>query len=360
MNTMNFLYLFICYCYFAFGYSTIGWSGDTLYGAVSYRIIKISQNDAGVSNFQYISTSSAGAHVDRFSWCEPNSCFYGIYVPYGSIGHEIAIINQNGTHDILGPVTVPGETVYFIEGICYSHYDNTLYVTASLDGDVSIPDTWCETLLKVDTASMVGTIVGTFGHTDMSYQPEGDMIDIGADGYLYYIDVEPGMADYAKLYKQDLLFTSPPELMYYINGYNVSDVMYKGGNVYFSINRELRKVNTTTFVHTNIGQMFSWSDYGGNFLTGLTWKSSGEAKIIENVSNIRIFPNPSKGIFHLYLSEFKVNEIRIYSISGQLIFESYGHEEESEIDLSGNKPGIYLIKLTSDKAIYTFPVQLVN
>jgi hypothetical protein len=70
----------------------------------------------------------------------------------------------------------------------------------------------------------------------------------------------------------------------------------------------------------------------------------------EKISNIDLYPNPVKNILS-FNSEDNINIIRVYSISGkELINEK---PKSNSLDLSNLATGFYIIKLISDKSIYT-------
>ena len=67
---------------------------------------------------------------------------------------------------------------------------------------------------------------------------------------------------------------------------------------------------------------------------------------IENESLINVFPNPSKGIFHLIAEENAL--IQVCSISGELIFSQYSTSSKNKIDLSNYSDGIYILKVAGN------------
>jgi len=65
---------------------------------------------------------------------------------------------------------------------------------------------------------------------------------------------------------------------------------------------------------------------------------------IENKKEVKIFPNPTNGIFRISIEEEELKSIRIYSMMGVLITE-FSHT--NTVDLSHLEGGIYLIELIS-------------
>lgn len=62
--------------------------------------------------------------------------------------------------------------------------------------------------------------------------------------------------------------------------------------------------------------------------------------------NIKIFPNPSYGIFNLELGEFEKERIlRVHDIKGVLILDLKSILQDGSIDLSRQAPGVYLLSI---------------
>ncbi len=64
-------------------------------------------------------------------------------------------------------------------------------------------------------------------------------------------------------------------------------------------------------------------------------------------NGFKIFPNPVSNELFISAENLQITEISIYSISGQLIFKS--NKDESSVDVSALKNGIYFIEITSDQ-----------
>jgi hypothetical protein len=69
-----------------------------------------------------------------------------------------------------------------------------------------------------------------------------------------------------------------------------------------------------------------------------------------DASYFAIFPNPTKGIFQLNLNnpKVKVNEVKIYNITGELVFNDNSYSNNKTYDVSGYTKGIYLISIITD------------
>lgn len=86
----------------------------------------------------------------------------------------------------------------------------------------------------------------------------------------------------------------------------------------------------------------------------LATSNSGKSEI--NINNeIRIFPNPSSGIYNIELDDLpdKAVSYKILSISGQLIKEGNLNAKSSKIDLNNFYNGVYIIEIQMENSIFT-------
>jgi hypothetical protein len=64
---------------------------------------------------------------------------------------------------------------------------------------------------------------------------------------------------------------------------------------------------------------------------------------------VKIFPNPSEGVFTLELNEdFKQADLIVFDILGKIVFSGKKLEASTQIDLSDYPTGMYFVKLTKD------------
>ncbi|MGI6410912.1 MAG: C10 family peptidase [Bacteroidales bacterium] len=74
---------------------------------------------------------------------------------------------------------------------------------------------------------------------------------------------------------------------------------------------------------------------------------------VSNSNMIKIYPNPSNGIFTLSFETKPKNEtVRIYNCLGELILETNMGSKDLTVDLSKQPDGIYLLKYSTKKHIY--------
>jgi len=70
---------------------------------------------------------------------------------------------------------------------------------------------------------------------------------------------------------------------------------------------------------------------------------------------ISIFPNPTNGLVFINAQVFQNPEslnIELTDLSGKIIYQSLIQKNQLEIDLSSCNPGVYLIKIQTDKEIF--------
>lgn len=102
-----------------------------------------------------------------------------------------------------------------------------------------------------------------------------------------------------------------------------------------------------------------------NRIYGYYWNCKTESfRISNNFDNnteeyhsnnfINIFPNPTSSLFFIKSTSERINSIIITDIRGQLVFKnSYGLENDIQINLSDKPNGIYFVKIhTAEKIFY--------
>lgn len=66
-----------------------------------------------------------------------------------------------------------------------------------------------------------------------------------------------------------------------------------------------------------------------------------------SVNKIQVQPNPTKGLFSVN-SQFQIEKIEIFSVTGQLIKSVNSNTNEVSIDLTGVETGVYFLKVNSN------------
>jgi uncharacterized repeat protein (TIGR03803 family) len=111
--------------------------------------------------------------------------------------------------------------------------------------------------------------------------------------------------------------------------------------------------------------IYGMTTFGGKYSGGIIYKYSlGEPSTFvrnfdENTS-IKVFPNPTSGNLKISFNTVPESEtwITVYDISGQAILKTQVFNKEQIINLKGNQPGLYLIKVTQGTSNTTFKIVL--
>ncbi|HXB12642.1 MAG TPA: T9SS type A sorting domain-containing protein [Bacteroidia bacterium] len=95
------------------------------------------------------------------------------------------------------------------------------------------------------------------------------------------------------------------------------------------------------------------ADQGNQRIRKLTPKAAGIDEVNEESGNVKVYPNPSHGIFQLVISNFQLGikgTVEVYSITGEKIYsESFSTlNSQLSIDLKDKSAGIYLYRIISE------------
>ncbi|GEM_PF-5757204 len=296
---------------------------DTLIGVADNILMKVNKNTGQAVPWQAVNGLGPSQGVNKLTWCEPNQCFYTISQ---SFPPELGKINLNGDYTNLGVPTISSGTVFMCEAIAYDRTNDELYVAASLDG--SPPSNYSsESILRVDTNTLNTTLVGTFNPG-----VEADAMTIGDNGVLYFFDGQPGQ--FARFYSQDLSFAAAAQIIWSSNYFPSRGLTVKGNDFFFSQDRELKKINTTSLAQSNVGNMFTPSDFNGELLNGLTWYS----------------PCPTTALFGEDTTLCSGNPINLVpSINGLTYTWQDGNNNSSH---NANSTGLYWVEVTTENCVY--------
>ncbi len=87
--------------------------------------------------------------------------------------------------------------------------------------------------------------------------------------------------------------------------------------------------------------------------------STVSSRYLSTGEPITIYPSPTDGLLHFDFNDFKENMIRISAttLSGKMVYTQNFNENQlkrtGSINLSGNKKGIYLIRMITNKSSIT-------
>jgi gliding motility-associated-like protein len=237
---------------------------DTLIQHVGNKMIKVNQV-TGESVDWFTISNLGSTEVTRLTWNDAHQCFYTIArLPGGAATATqkwvlIGRIGTDGIYSNLGQISIPSETIFHLESIAYSYLDNNLYVAGSLDNNLS-----SESLIRINTSTMTGEFVGLFTST----QNDADGMEFDLSGNVYYFDGVPGSS--TRLYKQDVAFQNPAELLVSEGYAAYNDITIKGDTVFITINNQIRKLLPSTNAFVTVGNMTPSAIYSGLTFKGLS------------------------------------------------------------------------------------------
>ena len=255
------LSLFLCSLSFS-----IAGQGFDLLGIVDDQLIKINSSTNAIEVVGNLNPSPA--QLVRFlTYVEEDCLFYGIM--NSSINPILISIDIDLNFTVIGDLTIPGGPLYFSEGLSFNTTDNTLYASVSLNGSIASNDYFTETIVEVNRFTAVCSykteIIGNVASPDIDRMTFCDNI-------LYFYDGDPG-SNWGKFFELDfstLGVTSQAVVLTTVAYLPVKDLECFNGNIYFSIGRDLSFLNTASNNITNVGNLFTASEFGGEEITGLS------------------------------------------------------------------------------------------
>lgn len=107
--------------------------------------------------------------------------------------------------------------------------------------------------------------------------------------------------------------------------------------------------NNFEFGYDNAGNRISRAIVtlkSANIENGLSATNPVEDKI--GLTTTRIYPNPTKGLLHLEISSEIIQEAcyTVHDINGKLIIQNGSFQNNTDIDLSQNPAGIYILRVS--------------
>ena len=121
-----------------------------------------------------------------------------------------------------------------------------------------------------------------------------------------------------------------------------------GGTGNFSVDETIRRKTTVVVPKTTFNKTTDWTVYALDTCNGIGNKTVNTSNSPKQNFDFTVYPNPSNGNFNLDFGIEKLNySIEIFSSIGQKIFEK-SNANETTMELTNFKSGIYLVKVTKD------------
>jgi endonuclease I len=129
---------------------------------------------------------------------------------------------------------------------------------------------------------------------------------------------------------------------------------FNGGTANFAANVTLRRKSTVNSPNTTFNIGTEWDSYSSDTCSNLGSKlleSSVKTEIIDESSELKIYPNPSDGNFFINNSK-KEYSIEIYNSIGQKVYQRKNTNSET-LSVSQLGKGVYFMKITDDSKFTT-------
>lgn len=76
---------------------------------------------------------------------------------------------------------------------------------------------------------------------------------------------------------------------------------------------------------------------------------------VENETiNAKVFPNPTKDVVYIELTDMEAKEIVVYNSTGQIVMQLKASNDKLEIDVSGLSDGLYVLGIKQQDAYTTY------
>ena len=225
---------------------------------------------------------------------------------------------------------------YLSHGISFSG-QNTFFNCLSQTYTVSLAEKnnqvfsqviYYRNLAGVDTVFSTGGIVNP-SIAIMRWKDDGDVIDV--------INI-PTSDNSSYLLTGNTILNDNGDL--FITGMFEGDITFGDITLHGFNNRSnafMAKYHDSTFVHTYVGDTSS-------LLREISLEGKG----------ITVYPNPTKGDVYITTQGEKINSLSLYNINGQLLLKNENLKTTSEkINLSAFSKGVYVIKIITNKNVYS-------
>jgi|GEM_PF-6082399 len=156
-------------------------ASHTLYGTLDNKLIIL---DTATLEITVVAELSSPLMADVDLTYNPNlDLFFAIN---DAINNPTLIsISKTGIVTEIGPLEVPGETIFFVEALAYDQNSDQLYAGLSLDGDRP-GDTFSESIVEVDAFTAACEVFTRLESDAFDYDIDALKIN---DGIMYIIDV---------------------------------------------------------------------------------------------------------------------------------------------------------------------------
>jgi endonuclease I/chitodextrinase len=122
---------------------------------------------------------------------------------------------------------------------------------------------------------------------------------------------------------------------------------FNGGTADFAIDQTLRRKTNVTVPRSTFNKTTDWDIYTTDTCSGLGNRNASSSPRI--VTNVRMYPNPSKGNFEISFEDLSQRySVEVFSILGQKVYE-INDISSGSVSVNNLKKGIYLVKVNQNE-----------
>lgn len=277
----------------------------------------------------------------------------------GSDFNLYTVDTATGVPTLVGATGVPTSGTYFLPGLTYDKTTSTLYagyITGTYPG-------FNFSLYTINQTTGAATLVGTSATTGTFFE-----LACSAAGQLYAIEHRQSAT--GRLWSVNKT-TAALTLIGTGFGVNVSsnfqDIDFApNGNLYFAASMGsdgvmdgLYTINTTTGTATLVGTFPAVNTQ----VVGLGIKAVDPSVSVQenSISDFTLFPNPaSEKISVISKNNEVIKTVKVFSLSGQLVFEENVNFIATTLNTAEYKAGFYFVQVLTDKGFYTSKIAIVK
>ncbi|HWY98114.1 MAG TPA: T9SS type A sorting domain-containing protein, partial [Bacteroidia bacterium] len=268
--------------------------------------------------------------------------------------NNIRKINRKG---IISTIAGNGINGFSGDGGPATNAEFSTPVDATVDskGNIYIADEGNSRIRKIDKSGIITTIAGNGiagysgdgGPADSAELSSPNAPALDANGNIYFSDLMNNCIR---------VISSSTNIITTVTGNGTAGYIGDNGS---ATSAELTTPASVTI--DSIGDMYI-ADYGNSVVRMVKKGLLNSINQFASNSVCNIFPNPSNGNFTITMDRIiSKSQIEVYNILSEKVYTEALRQDQGDnkIDLSGQLPGIYLYRITSDKGEYIASGKLI-
>lgn len=256
------------FCGFLFLYSGFCISQvDSLLGIIDNKLVFVNIHNGGWRIKCNIIGTDPQNEPHRFSFSEKSNVFYG-FINYPN-GAHLYRITKNGSYSDLGILKSTVGRLYFAEGISVNRKTQKLYISASIDGGIGSGDFFSETILEVDTSSLICTPVRKIITPGIS-PVDADLISIDDQNNLFFFDGIPAR-NQNHFFKTRITTDEASSPVFTTSYFAPGDLTILNNILYYTHNRRLFRFDITTNQMISDFPIHNSGDFSGKQFRAISW-----------------------------------------------------------------------------------------